>query len=1037
MAEKLYVQSGDYQILTDTAKTLTVDIGGNLTVEQITATGKTTVDLLELTGEGAGRGSGGAGQVLTSGGQGNPNYWGGIDLNSINGWPGIPEVGEDGYYVRVNGTNLEYAPVQHLTNTSELFNDSGFLTALDIEPSDLLAILNIVLTSSATGDILVRNALNDGWVNSTNYATSAQGGLADTALQDLTLKSIGELSDVDLAGTVAGKILVWQGAYPGGEFITGTTITSSGTDDINLIAGIGQAVVFGQSGNAVISTPASRNLELSPGLGGVVKLSDQRWPINQGSLGQVLTTDGNGQMSWADAVGSSIGVNDLTDGSTTGNPTGSALVYNGSDYAPSTAIESTGTNDITLTAAVGQAVVFGQAGNAVLSTNAGENIELTPGTGGKVVFGQTGDAVLSSETGSNLKLAPGAGGFVFLANQQWPATFGGAGQVLQTTNTGVLSWENSGGGGGVFQSDSDGDFNPAAVVLNTALQVRNATPGALNTVGILLSTETNGEIYLNAVQNAGNTASDFVVVTRNGAVRAEHMRVSADGTTRLVSGAVGDAENATLNLRGSGDDFYALNMERTAGGAGFHLLPTFTSSPDVLWLGYHTGTGTSYNLLGLKETGAIQFGTYEINQNDFRFVSSTTDYVSISGDIAYNAGGNMQLYGSAHVLYPDETHFSHGTTVALRIKDNGLVLPQSDAGITIGASLPTGTTKNMFSGTFTSSGANDFVIGQYYVATITGAPGDTSHQFGTVFQNHMVTQTASESLTNMAQVFLDVPDITNNLTGGGVITRASSLWIAGAPTEGVKNRSLYVIDDVELEQRRNNQGLLMTNQFSGYTGSVLRMEVDDAASTAFDFLRLYSGGTADVEFRFYGDGNAYADGAWTGGGADYAESFERDPAFVSPDDLAGTSVVLDNGKIRPAVPGEIPMGAVSLNPSVVGDGDIGSWKNKYLRTPYGNYDLDADGKRKSNPLYDDQLEYVSRQDREEWDTIGLVGKLRIDKDQVIAPNWIHMRDIDANVAEYFVFPADAALYKKVAEQEERIQTLESQVQELLAWKNSL
>ena len=45
----------------------------------------------------------------------------------------------------------------------------------------------------------------------------------------------------------------------------------------------------------------------------------------------------------------------------------------------------------------------------------------------------------------------------------------------------------------------------------------------------------------------------------------------------------------------------------------------------------------------------------------------------------------------------------------------------------------------------------------------------------------------------------------------------------------------------------------------------------------------------------------------------------------------GISVVLDGDKIREAVAGEEPIGVISGNSSVVGDGDVNQWKNKHLR----------------------------------------------------------------------------------------------------------
>ena len=58
-----------------------------------------------------------------------------------------------------------------------------------------------------------------------------------------------------------------------------------------------------------------------------------------------------------------------------------------------------------------------------------------------------------------------------------------------------------------------------------------------------------------------------------------------------------------------------------------------------------------------------------------------------------------------------------------------------------------------------------------------------------------------------------------------------------------------------------------------------------------------------------------------------------------------------------------------------------------------------------NPAYDPNVAYVAREDRKEWATIGLVGKLLVLPDQVVNPNWILFRNIshpDGDVLEYIV-----------------------------------
>ena len=96
------------------------------------------------------------------------------------------------------------------------------------------------------------------------------------------------------------------------------------------------------------------------------------------------------------------------------------------------------------------------------------------------------------------------------------------------------------------------------------------------------------------------------------------------------------------------------------------------------------------------------------------------------------------------------------------------------------------------------------------------------------------------------------------------------------------------------------------------------------------------------------------------------------------------------------------IGVVSGNASVIGDSSWNKWSDKYLRDDYGAYQRDENGERKLNPSFDDTKTYVSREDRQEWDAIGMVGKLRIRKGQITGTRWIKMRDISDTVEEWLV-----------------------------------
>ena len=228
---------------------------------------------------------------------------------------------------------------------------------------------------------------------------------------------------------------------------------------------------------------------------------------------------------------------------------------------------------------------------------------------------------------------------------------------------------------------------------------------------------------------------------------------------------------------------------------------------------------------------------------------------------------------------------------------------------------------------------------------------------------------------------------------------------------------------------------------ASFTSSVIDASADRTASTAFSLVRLYSNAFGDTEFNFRGDGNGFCDGSFTGGGADYAEYFEWEDGNPGSEDRRGMSVCLVGNKIvlahTPGDPIEI-IGVVSANPTVVGDAEWNKWKDKYLRDDLGSYifedyevvewvtlneqgeettetaaletvaTLPKDAKitvqqrRKLNPEWDPNREYVPREQRKEWSPIGLMGKLRLRKGQPVNPNWIKLRDISENVEEWLI-----------------------------------
>ena len=274
----------------------------------------------------------------------------------------------------------------------------------------------------------------------------------------------------------------------------------------------------------------------------------------------------------------------------------------------------------------------------------------------------------------------------------------------------------------------------------------------------------------------------------------------------------------------------------------------------------------------------------------------------------------------------------------------------------------------------------------------------------------------------------------------------------GIGTAGGSTVRLFVIDT-----HASNYTQYVQNQSGSYAGSVQVLQSQRAATTAYSFLQAYA--STDLEFHFRGDGNAFADGSFSGGGADYAEMFEWADGNSDNEDRRGFSVVLTDGnKIRKATSDDAAtdiIGIVSANPTVLGDSAWNMWDEKYNKDDFGAYILetytvtewtepavtnddgevtqeavehsyetdkipsdltvpsdaivssvDADGntleRRQLNSSYDDTQTYTPREERQEWDAVGMMGKLRMRSGQPTGDRWIKMRDITSDIEEWLV-----------------------------------
>jgi hypothetical protein len=241
--------------------------------------------------------------------------------------------------------------------------------------------------------------------------------------------------------------------------------------------------------------------------------------------------------------------------------------------------------------------------------------------------------------------------------------------------------------------------------------------------------------------------------------------------------------------------------------------------------------------------------------------------------------------------------------------------------------------------------------------------------------------------------------------------------------------------------------------FSNIICQIQAQRASDGIGWTFLSTRSNMGAGGEFEHLLRGDGSSDAEGSWRSTGADYAEYFE------SADGKAiekGTSVVLDNDKVRPYdveldQPDDI-MGVSRPKEWGKSSASIGNsaglrWANKYLTDEWGVYELEdynvyewketneetkeetkqwadynelPDGetlesiqakpniiitvqqKKKLNPNYNPEQEYVPREKRDEWILVGLLGQVPVRSDQTVNPRWRKMKEITPTVWMYLI-----------------------------------
>ncbi len=438
-------------------------------------------------------------------------------------------------------------------------------------------------------------------------------------------------------------------------------------------------------------------------------------------------------------------------------------------------------------------------------------------------------------------------------------------------------------------------------------------------------------------------------------------------------------------------------------------------------------TGASSVDLGKSGASANQFNDIWLNGN-LRWngktisapASDTTKFLRNDGTWAVPTVGSS----GSPVSIDFDNNFSVDGVLGGTLSGSGTV--------DLGSNVLLGDAPQTISGVKTFTGG---VVSQAYNFTLTGnsifytAPTDStarSIQIGInnnfphyFYERRFVVEGNADPISNERVPSATIAGVDNGSSGGS--------GVAGIHTQAVGGLGV---------------GVFATATNNAFTGAVFQGTTARAKSNTFMGFRLYTSENADPIFQVQGDGSVQADGAFSTPASDYAEYFEWADGNPDQEDRTGMTVSLVGAKIKIAEIGDDVLGVVSAMPGVVGDAKEMEWQGKFLRDDFGRFitesyhyfewtndrgtvetepsygDLtkvpenavrkDTDGfgnpllRPKYNTDYDPSITYIPRSQRPEWAAVGLLGKLRVFKGQVISGNWKKLKDINETIEEWLV-----------------------------------
>lgn len=399
--------------------------------------------------------------------------------------------------------------------------------------------------------------------------------------------------------------------------------------------------------------------------------------------------------------------------------------------------------------------------------------------------------------------------------------------------------------------------------------------------------------------------------------------------------------------------------------------------------------GVTYND-GMMTSGNVAIGKYS---------TAIGSGCAAKGDYSTAAGGNNTASGQNSVAMGGENIVNAGFSTAMGYANKTTAAANNSVAMGGGnivrstGTVALGTANDVIGECASAIGRKNIVDGPYSAAIgyNNQIAGNYSTSMG--FSNKLNSTTASTAMGNFSTV-----------NGNCSVAMGYYAWASGQNALAQGNHT----------QAYHNQVAIGHYNRCGTEGSDSGISGD-----AFHIGNGVINAQYRDAFRVTYAGDVYGCSAYNSEGADYAEYFEWIDGNTNNEDRRGRLVTLDGDKIRLATADDdYILGVVSAIPAVVGDVYDQNWQGKYLTDEYGKKltqtvhipaqyeDIEevdpetgetvtkrivVENEHDSvqwvlNPEYDESEEYVSREERQEWSAVGLVGKLVVEDDGTATVN---------------------------------------------------